>query len=373
MIAEYKCLFGISSPTSSLPIGNYDVTFDKDVSTMTITGKGGRVFWFVFGRMSHTYRAGRIPHFTKADAEVFAQQNLDIPILPQGLVRFGDIWKNRVTYNLVALEEADYDHWTWGRFACLGDSIHKMTPNMGSGGMAVVESAAALANSLQALSARNDGNHPSLEEIRGALTGYQQTRKLRASETVKVANDLTRIQALKGIRERIVAHHVLPNAGDLLVDMSCDGWIGATLLNYLPPPARSLKSSMPFNPEQGIGNYESKVFRAMVALPFLVMAVWCFRIIAILIPWESGAEILTSGKIEWGESFMVTIPDKFYHVKVLDDLCRGAALTFAPSTMGYDPVSSVQMFTFFADIGLVYSILLVESSRRANMLTAARL
>lgn len=373
MRAEYKCLFGISSSTTGLLNRSFEVTYKKDVSTMVITGKGNRVFWFVFARMPRTYRASEIPRFSKADAEEFAGQNLGIPILPQGVVKFGAVWENRETYTLVATEEADYDHWTWGRFACLGDSIHKMTPNMGAGGMAAVESAAALANELHTLSMRNHGSRPTLRDLRRALMSYQRSRKLWASETVKASNDLTRIQALKGLREHIVVHYVMPNAGDYLVGKSSDGWIGSTLINYLPPPPRSLSGYMPFNPDQGLGRKESQIRRAIVSFPFLAMSVWGFRMIRDLIPWESGGAILKSGEIVWGESSAIAILEKFYHVKTLDDLCRGASLLMAPSTLGYDPVSSFQMFTFLADLGLLYSIVLIESARRASVLTIAQM
>lgn len=373
MIAEYKCLFGISSPTKGVLDRSFEVTYRKDISTMVITGKGNKVFWFVFARMSQIYRTSEIPRFSKADAEKFAGQNLEIPILPQGAVKFGDIWRNRETYALVATEEADYDHWTWGRFACLGDSIHKMTPNMGAGGMAAIESAAALANAIHTLSTHNHGGSPNMREVRRALINYQQSRKFRASEIGKESNDLTRIQSLKGLRERILVRYVIPNAGDYLVDTSSDGWIGATLLNYLPPPPRSLTGNMPFNPDQGLGRKESQIHRAFASLPFLAMSVSCFYIIRALIPWEFGSAILGSGKIEWDNSFSIPILEKFYHVKTLDDFCRGASILMAPSTLGYDPGSSFQMFTFLADIGLIYSIFLIESARRASLFTIAQM
>ena len=132
---------------------------------------------------------------------------------------------------------------------------------MGVGGMQAVESAAALANAIHALIVDHKRNHPSLEDVRKALKGYHENRKVRTSEPVKVANDLTRIQALKGMRELILAHYIIPHAGDHLIDMACDGWIGATLLNYLPPPPRSLDTNMPFNREQDVGKKESTLYR----------------------------------------------------------------------------------------------------------------
>ncbi|KAL9123289.1 MAG: hypothetical protein Q9187_000161 [Circinaria calcarea] len=372
MTAEYKCLYGISSPVAELPSGNYDITYKKDVSTMVITGKGGRVFWFLFSKMARRYKSGEIPRFTEADTEELVQQNLNLAILPQGLVKFGDIWKHRESYTLVATEEADYDHWVWGRFACLGDSVHKVTPNMGVGGMAAIESAAALANTIQALSIHNDGSPPSFEDVRRALNEYQRNRKPRCSEAIKAANDLTRLQALKGMKEYILVHYVLPYAGDRIVDMSCDGWIGAPLLNYLPPPVRSLNSTMPFNSEQGLSKKDVKLYRALRALPILLLSIWAFRTMTSVIPYETGAVVLQAGKISWGVSSSILIPEKFYPMKFFDDFVRGPTVVLAPSTMGFDLASSYQNFSFFPDWSLVYTIILIESARRANVFTPLR-
>jgi len=123
MKSEYQILYGISSATPGLTAGHYDVTYMKDVSSMTVIGKNDTVFWFLFSRMDRVYKFGEIPRYTKQDAEAFAERHLDINLQPN--VKFGDVWKNRKYSTLVATEEADYKHWTWGRFACLGDSVHK--------------------------------------------------------------------------------------------------------------------------------------------------------------------------------------------------------------------------------------------------------
>jgi 2-polyprenyl-6-methoxyphenol hydroxylase-like FAD-dependent oxidoreductase len=125
MTAEYQILYGISTATENVTPGNYDVTYMKDVSSMVVIGKDNVVYWFLFKRMDRVYKAGEIPKYTKADAEAFAERYLDINIYSEPKVQFHDVWKNRKYYSLYATEEADYKHWTWGRFACLGDSVHK--------------------------------------------------------------------------------------------------------------------------------------------------------------------------------------------------------------------------------------------------------
>lgn len=41
-------------------------------------------------------------------------------------VKFADLWASRLSYRLVPLEEGWVEHWSWGRFVCIGDAIHKV-------------------------------------------------------------------------------------------------------------------------------------------------------------------------------------------------------------------------------------------------------
>jgi len=79
-------------------------------------------------------------------------------------------------YTRVALEEVENSVWTWGRIACLGDSIHKMTPNAGHGGNAAIESAAALANAIKAMFGKAKGDRPTYEQVTTCLKDYQKVR-----------------------------------------------------------------------------------------------------------------------------------------------------------------------------------------------------
>ena len=338
---------------------------------LVITGQGGRIFWFLFLRMSQVYQADNIPRFTKKDADKLAQQHVDLPILPKGEIKFGDLWKRRTTSQLQVLEEADYKTWTWGRFACVGDSVHKMTPNSGNGGMAAIESAAALANAIHSLNVEHKA--PTLDDVRSALVRYQEGRKKRASEIIKASNDSTRIQALKGVKERFIANFAIPYGGDALADRVCGAWIGATLLDFLPPPQRSLNANMLMNPPPGMEKNGNKLRRAIMALPFLAMSIACFRVLLQLVPFEELDRMVESRTILWGDSSSFRIWDKFYFVSILDNLARPATILFSPSTFAYDPVSWFQMFTFLADIGVVYAITLVESNRQASIMKITRL
>lgn len=41
-----------------------------------------------------------------------------------------DLVKTTTSISYLPLEEANHEFWSWGRVVCVGDSIHKMTPNV---------------------------------------------------------------------------------------------------------------------------------------------------------------------------------------------------------------------------------------------------
>ncbi|KAG7103743.1 FAD-dependent monooxygenase andE like protein [Verticillium longisporum] len=135
--ADFQCLFGLSTRTRGVNAGEMDVNFASGFSTMVIGGKDGRVFWFVFAKMDKTYTSPNIPKYSYQDAVEFANEYMDFTI-KDGL-KFSDLWQSRTSVTLAATEEAELKEWTWGRIACVGDNVHKMTPHMGAGGNAAME------------------------------------------------------------------------------------------------------------------------------------------------------------------------------------------------------------------------------------------
>jgi 2-polyprenyl-6-methoxyphenol hydroxylase-like FAD-dependent oxidoreductase len=136
LMAEYKCLFGISTATNYIKEGDAHVNYAEGHSTMFIGGKG-LVYWFIFEKLDKVYKVPNIPRYTKHDAEAFASKFKGVQVTTE--VSFVDVWENRKTCTLVPIEEAQMKRWTWGRFACVGDVVHKMTPNMGAGGNCAIE------------------------------------------------------------------------------------------------------------------------------------------------------------------------------------------------------------------------------------------
>lgn len=81
---------------------------------------------------------------------------------------------------------------------------------------------------------------------------------------------------------------------------------------------------------------------------------------------------MEAGRIEWDDG-LVPILSRFWHVDFLDDLWRGTTVIFAPSSLGFDPVSWWHMRSFLADLTPVYTVWILESCRSSNAYTPAYL
>ncbi|KAJ5980534.1 monooxygenase, partial [Penicillium waksmanii] len=64
---------------------------------------------------------------------------------------FEKVYEKALVKTHLDLEEASYEYWHKDRYVCIGDSIHKMTPNAGQGGNSAIESVATLSYHLSAL------------------------------------------------------------------------------------------------------------------------------------------------------------------------------------------------------------------------------
>ncbi|KAH0336412.1 FAD/NAD(P)-binding domain-containing protein, partial [Aureobasidium melanogenum] len=282
----YQCLYGIASSSCGLPVGEIDVGYHNKRSSLILAGKNDRSYYFVFQKMNKIYKPPHIPKFTEADRDEFAKQNGDMKVRED--ICFGDIHKNMVTSTLVAIETATYKIWTWGRIACLGDSAHKMTPNAGFGGNAAIESAAALANSIKKLSDISDGQRPTEQQIIHSLQSYQKGREIRAMAAIEASNFLTGVHALATWAHALFVRYGLSILDDFFEGLSSDMSVGATLIEYLPPPEISLVGQMPFNPEQGQGHKENLFLRALLASPFLVLVAFAWKFASLNLPFEAG-------------------------------------------------------------------------------------
>ncbi|KAM3421234.1 hypothetical protein BST61_g1640 [Cercospora zeina] len=340
MTAEYMCLFGISTyvPGVENP-GWADLTYDKGRAFLVLTGKEKRVFWFYFEKMDkvHRYTDPTFPKFTKEDAERVAMENAWRMVKEN--VSFGDLWEKRVSYTLVPMEEALFDKWAWGRMATIGDCAHKMTANHGQAGNNAIESAAALANHLVALSQRSSssGHRMKTADFANAFRAWQAKRQARIEATVKEAALVCRHNCLASPMAYVFNYVLVPNLPSLIVDMQAGNMVGAELLEYLPVPSRSLEGSMAFNQNQGTGKSENLIWRSMRAAPLLLIAWWM---------WVVRKDMGGRWNEEWG-AWLKTVADP----------------------LGADDEKVTRVVTFLVQEIMFYALRNLESGRRANRLS----
>ena len=125
MTSQYSCVYGMSSATPGIEEGKAHRTSGKGFSFLITVGKEGRIYWFLVARMVKTYRIPNIPRYSAADLESHVKLYLSKNVAAG--IQFKSIYDNKLSCHYTALEEATYEHWTWNQFACLGDSIHKVT------------------------------------------------------------------------------------------------------------------------------------------------------------------------------------------------------------------------------------------------------
>src|ERR1700730_2800836 len=102
-----------------------------------------------------------------------------------------------------------------------------MTPNLGQGGNSAIESAAALSNSLKRLLSNATYERPSFEDVTHSLRSFQKIREVRAKGAFEMSNKMTRVEAMKGLPERMLALYIAPCTGDWLGNLASHSSVGA--------------------------------------------------------------------------------------------------------------------------------------------------
>lgn len=115
-----------------------------------------------------------------------------------------------------------------------------------------------------------------------------------------------------------------------------------------------------------------KLRRAVVALPFIGIAILCLREMDIGKMAAHQQPFLDAGKTEWSGGSIRILP-RFHYLRFLDEVWRGTTASFSPSTLGYDAVSSWQVFSFLNDLGPVHVVWMLESSRKGSAWSPAYL
>lgn len=204
---------------------------------VTIHGKNGRVYWFIIQKLDKKYTYPNCPRYTDADTSVAAEELKNIQFYQH--ITFGDLWDSRETASMTVLEENTFKTWYHGRLVLLGDSVHKMTPNIGQGANMAIEDAAALTNLLQDMKKSGVSSSPTDSHIQMLLHQYRTIRYERVKSIYRSSRFLVRLQARDGLLNLLLSRYYAPYAGDLPADMASKTIADGVMCDFLPHPKRS--------------------------------------------------------------------------------------------------------------------------------------
>ena len=76
LTAEYRGLYGISTPVEGIDTGNMTIVSTKDLVCYWVCGKGGRINWCLVEKMEQK-RPPDVPKYSDQEAQEYARKYLD--------------------------------------------------------------------------------------------------------------------------------------------------------------------------------------------------------------------------------------------------------------------------------------------------------
>lgn len=184
----YLGLFGWAKWDKEWPEATlYEVHGDK--FTIQIIPGSGMIMFLAYQRLpAETKGSVRYPDEKK---EEIAREIAEVNVSES--VKFKDVWAATEWSFCSGLEEGLAEKWYGDRVVLVGDTVHKMTPNIGLGLNSGWQSAAILTNGLRRLLQKDP--EPSTEALNSVFREYQDIRKKDASDTVGISGLYTRVVA----------------------------------------------------------------------------------------------------------------------------------------------------------------------------------
>ncbi|KAL4800038.1 FAD/NAD(P)-binding domain-containing protein [Aspergillus venezuelensis] len=221
-----KCVLGVCKAPPRQDRWEHIVRYNQDFCFLFFPATGTDIFFNVIYRLKRKSHYPNIPRFSEAEAIQVCKSVADFPVWNG--VKLGDLWAQRTRVVPVPLEEHMYKNWHYRRIVCIGDSVSKMSPNLGQGANTAMECAAPLERSLNCM-----------------LEDFNQKQFKRLLSVHGDAQFVTRLEALDGWSLRVFARHVMRYLGDLLVANLSRIVAGGSVLNFVPLTVRSGKDWPP--------------------------------------------------------------------------------------------------------------------------------
>ncbi|KAL4796260.1 FAD/NAD(P)-binding domain-containing protein [Aspergillus venezuelensis] len=233
---EYFCVFGISPPVKGLNPGEQVAANGDGAVVFTVHGKNGRIYWFLIEKLDRQYIYPDNPRFGPEDAASCAERFRNYPLCNG--VTFGQLWDTREVATIAPSEEGLLETWHYDRMVLIGDSIHKMTPNLGQGANMAIEDAAKLATLIQALvhgpKVDDQKAIPKAEAIEAMLQEYQASRYPRLRSTYNMSRAMVRAQTSDSVFKILLGRYFLPYATSFIAYMNSQLVANGEVCGFLP-------------------------------------------------------------------------------------------------------------------------------------------
>ncbi|KAH7127867.1 hypothetical protein B0J13DRAFT_679392 [Dactylonectria estremocensis] len=207
-------------------------THSDAFSTQLIVPSPGRYFFLIYQKLPNSTRTKQ--HITPEQAEELATQNADTYLAPG--VTYKQVWEKKTWSLMAPLEEGVTKTWFKDRVVLLGDSAHRMTPNLGFSTNSGWQSAAVLISLLRTLLA--DKPNPGTTELSELFAKYDRLRRKTTQSDTQLSALATRVQAWDNWVWKVSDQYILPYIGG-----------DVALLKYLCSPAIKAGVTLDFLPE----------------------------------------------------------------------------------------------------------------------------
>jgi hypothetical protein len=125
MTAEFDTVYGTSSPMPGFHPGEMHRSCAKGHSSLVFVGKDGRLFWAFMAKMDKKCSENSIPRRNASQLDAHIRKYPDFEVGCN--TKLSELWKKVQATSFTTLEEGLIENWSYGRIACVGDSVHKAT------------------------------------------------------------------------------------------------------------------------------------------------------------------------------------------------------------------------------------------------------
>ncbi|RAR05406.1 FAD/NAD(P)-binding domain-containing protein [Stemphylium lycopersici] len=232
MTSQFQAIFSVSTQEEKFDLGPADshVILGHDDAGLLFT-QPGKAYWAVIFKDEYKKPALRTKA-TEADIEAVAKKYANRPMTEK--VALGDLWNTNTRHGLLTFEEGVLSKWHAGRLVLVGDSVHKMTADIGLGAHMAIESAFQLCNILQRELKSNPNRHPSSSELSAFSAEYQAGRYERVTKIVDVYAKATRMHTYQTYSDRFFAGYVAPYLASVRAIKFAEIMAHAPKLDYAP-------------------------------------------------------------------------------------------------------------------------------------------